>query len=317
MNSLWKIVRGASAPTHEVAQLVGPYLVRARTIGKEIFVPPVILALLGDPVSHSASPAMQNAALHFHNISGCYTTWKTNRDALSARIQEVLQQRLLGVNLTRPLKDLALLYADHCEESALQAKAANTLYRRGDRLYAANTDGEGFVRSLPSEFRSLHGARIAFLGTGGVWRTVGSALTQRGAEIILFGRDHQRLAEAAEAVVPQETALLSRENVRQHIKTIDILIQGTPATQVGEAAESLVDLLPIENLPKHALVCDLVYRPRETLLLQRAKQRGLATLDGSEMLLHQGAIAFEKFTERDAPLDIMRQALQQELAKPT
>lgn len=271
------------------------------------------LALLGYPVSHSASPAMMEAALLARGLSGSYELWPTPPGQLASSVARLRQEGFLGANVTLPHKEEALSLAEEAEESALRAGAANVLYRRGERLIAANTDGEGLLRALLEVLPSVKGLRVVWIGAGGATLTAGSALLAEGAQLTIVSRDRAKGQKVA-ARLGAEWALLGA-GLSSALSRCDVLIQATPAMMYEEEAKVLLSLLPLSSLSVGALVCDLVYRPKRTLLLLEAARYGLATLDGSRMLLYQGALAFTRFTQKEAPLDAMSEALSRVLAR--
>jgi shikimate dehydrogenase len=270
------------------------------------------LGLLGYPVSHSASPAMHNAALLALGIAGRYELCPTPPGMLSQTLQRLTAEGFTGLNVTLPHKVEALSLADEAEESALAAGAANVLYQRQGRWIAANTDGEGLYRSLLVAFSSLRGVKVMWLGAGGATLTAASFLVKAGARLVITARKQEQGQRVA-AILGARFVLWERGEVERELLDCRLLIQATPATMSPEAARELLAWLPLSRLPKEAGVCDLVYRPKETLLLQEAKRLGHVTIDGSRMLLYQGGLAFSRFTQREAPLDVMAHALAVEL----
>jgi shikimate dehydrogenase len=303
----------------------------------------ISLGLIGWPVAHSASPAMFRAGLRAAGLEGEYLLWPTPPGALSARVEE-LRAAGAGANVTAPHKVEALSLADAAEAEAKEAGAANVLYHQGGRLIAANTDGVGLARSLTEAGCEVSGRRVVFIGAGGAARTAGRALVKLGAELTLVGRELARVSAVA-LDIGARAAPLTREAMEPLLASCDLLIQATPATlgagdrergmgngareeqgsPGGQGAGSpghspfpaphslLLELLPLERLPSGSFVCDLVYRPLETVLLAAARGLGFRVVDGAGMLLYQGAEAFQRFTGRPAPLPEMREALRREL----
>jgi shikimate dehydrogenase len=271
------------------------------------------LALLGYPVSHSASPAMHNAALSALGIPGKYELCPTPRGELAQTLKRLTQEGFTGLNITLPHKQEALQLADEAEESAKLAGAANVLYRLADKWVAANTDGEGLYRSLLPAFPSLRGVKIVWLGAGGATLTAASFLLKSGAKLIISARNQEKGEHIAKKInVP--FVFLERESLRKEFADCQLLIQATSASLFLEESKELLEKLPLSYLAKGAVICDLVYRPKETRLLQNAKALGFSTIDGSRMLLYQGALAFARFTGREAPITAMERALEAELA---
>jgi shikimate dehydrogenase len=273
---------------------------------------PLMLGLIGYPVSRSASPAMHNAALAALGISGRYELIETPPGTFSQTLERVTREGFTGLNVTLPHKEEALSLADDAEASAQDAGAANVLYRRDGRWIAANTDGEGLYRSLSATIKNISGRRVIWLGAGGATRTAASALLIRGGQLVIAARDLEKASRVARSLGVRAIEL-SRAALVAEFARSELLIQATSATMSEEAGAELVARLPLEALPPGCVVCDLVYRPRETALLREAKRLGFAVVDGSGMLLHQGALAFYKFTGRSAPIREMERALLREL----
>jgi shikimate dehydrogenase len=271
------------------------------------------LALLGYPVAHSASPAMHNAALSALGLAGRYELCLTPPGALSQTLQRLTTEGFTGLNVTLPHKIEALSLAEEAEESALAVGAANVLYRQQGKWVAANTDGEGLYRSLLATFSSISGVKIVWLGAGGATLTAASFLIKAGATLVITARRQEQGQRAAERLGARFVPWVRGELEREFLDC-QLLIQATPAMMSLGAARELLRWLPLSWLPKGAVVCDLVYRPRETLLLQEARRLGFFTIDGSRMLLYQGGLAFTRFTQREAPFEVMERALALELA---
>jgi shikimate dehydrogenase len=222
-----------------------------------------------------------------------------------------------GANVTLPHKEQAASLVDEVSPEAALAGAVNTIVSRDGGLLGANTDGQGFLRSLLDEGGFVpRGRRAAVLGAGGAARAVIWSLAEAGiAELLILNRTSER-AELLAGVVARRTGVcalgLGLEDPRtpEQLATCALLVNATP---VGLRAS---DPPPIDPglLRPQVLVHDLIYRPRETALLREAKKRGCRVLDGLGMLLYQGSLAFELWTGRKPPEEAMRTALLQALA---
>ena len=308
-----------------------------------------VYAVLGWPVAHSRSPAMHNAAFEALGLDAVYVPLAIAPERLPQAIAALRTLAIAGANVTLPHKSAMLALGgtapalrggafrgtapalrggallDDVEPAARAIGAVNTIVRDGARLLGANTDAEGLARSLQHARVTLTGARAIVLGTGGAARAALVGLAGAGVEqICVAGR---RLAQA-EALVAELRAhcapsVLAAADLAAlpgaALADCDLLVQATSATLGdGAGAHAFAASVPLEDLPAHAVVCDLVYKPLHTALMQRASERGLRTVDGLGMLLHQGALAFERWTGRQAPLEIMRAALHAGLhASPT
>ncbi|MCB9635863.1 MAG: shikimate dehydrogenase [Sandaracinus sp.] len=268
-----------------------------------------VFGIVGYPVSHSRSPAMQEAAFRACGIDARYVPFPVAPERLGDAIRGLRALGVVGANVTVPHKEAVLAELDEVEPAARAMGAVNTLVRDGDRWIGTNTDAEGLARSL-DEVGAVVGDRLIVLGAGGAARAAVVGLGARAREVVVAAR---RVSQA-EALV----ASLSLEGVKLSVCGLDALdapfegastvVQATSAT-LGEGAEAFVDALPLNALPKDATLVDLVYVPRRTALLRAAEARGLRTVEGVGMLVHQGALAFERWTGVEAPVDVMREAL--------
>jgi shikimate dehydrogenase len=272
---------------------------------------PTLFGVLGDPVDHSLSPAMQNAAFAAAGLPHVYLRYRVAPQALAAALHEARALGMGGLNLTIPLKEVALGLVDRLTDEAQRIGAVNTIIfeRRGDRLVGDNTDGRGFLASLRGRAR-LRGQTAVIIGAGGSARAVGTALAGAGCRRIVVAnrtpargeRLASRLADLGGA--PIASVPLSSRGLREMLADAALIVNTTPAGLAGAA-------LPIDPriTPRHCLFVDLVYGVRPSRFLARAANARRRTLDGSLMLLHQGALAFEAWTGRSAPRPAMARAL--------
>jgi shikimate dehydrogenase len=264
-----------------------------------------VFAVLGDPVDHSASPAMQNAAFAAAGLPHLYLRARVGPDGLSAALDEARGLGMGGLNLTVPLKETALALVDRLTSRARRTGAVNTILARGGRLVGDNTDGAGFLRSLRGRLR-VERARVVVLGAGGSARAIGAALAGLGsAPLVLANRTPARARDLAAhlrgmATRPVEVAALDDPCL---LDGAGLVVNTTSAGLAGAA-------LPLRpaRAPEGCWFIDLVYG-RATRFLSAAARAGRPTLDGRDMLLHQGALSFEAWTGRRAPLAAMRRAL--------
>ena len=263
------------------------------------------VGVIGDPVAHSISPAMQQPALDALGINATYERWHTPLAELEARIESLRAPGILGANVTVPHKRAVMPFLDEVSRLALQAGAVNTIVNRSGRLSGENTDVHGFVTSL-TEARPDAGDRIALiLGAGGAARAVAIALNQIGVErIVIHNRNPARANQLAVDLSPILLDLIGDEDLGRVISEAGIVVN---ATSLGwRPGEMPLDERLLTECPPNALIVDLTYR--DTDLLVAARSRGLATLDGLPMLVHQGARALELWTGLIAPVEIMMHA---------
>ncbi|HET7590394.1 MAG TPA: shikimate dehydrogenase [Solirubrobacterales bacterium] len=256
------------------------------------------LAVLGHPVSHSRSPAMQNAAL------GALELWDWDYGAIdvapedfAVRVEEMKRGDFAGANVTVPHKRAALALADTASEASQQIGAANTLVFAAGRIEAHNTDADGLLASLPVTPR---GRRALVLGAGGAARAVVWALLWEGAEVEVWNRTAGKAA-----AICAELGGSAVTDPRQD--SYEILVNTSAAGLTGED--------PFEHLPlepnlfaQSQTVVDMVYGKRRSPLLEAAERAGAEVVDGLEILVQQGARSLEIWTGREPDLAVMRRA---------
>lgn len=262
------------------------------------------LLVIGQPIAHSLSPVMHGAALAAQASPVRYGREEVAPRDLSAFVARARADRdLLGFNVTLPHKVAIMPLLDRLEPSAIEAAAVNTVARDGEALVGLNTDALGLARSLEEAHVAWRGAKAVVIGSGGAARAALVAL--RGAELTVAARD----VDGARALV---AALGVQAQVRS-LEAIDpgaaLWIQATSAPLDPAQGAALAAALPLDRAPRDATVVDLVYRPRTTAVLARAAALGLRTVDGTGMLVHQGALALERWLGRPAPVEVMRAAL--------
>lgn len=264
-----------------------------------------VVGVFGDPIKHSASPAMHNAAFEKLRLNWRYLPFHVLPDKLEAALHGVRDMGLVGVNLTVPHKIFALALVDEVDPVARQLGAVNTVHVVDGRLVGHNTDGYGLVKALREAFGlRLKGKRVTIIGAGGAGRAVTVQCAMEGvAELCLFNRTTSKAEELARELHNDFGSV--QVTVGLPASRCDLLIN---ATSVGLRAG---DPSPIARtvLAKHTFVLDMIYRPVDTKLLRDAKRAGCRVTDGLGMLLHQGARAFEIWTGRKAPVEVMRSAL--------
>ena len=279
-----------------------------------------VYALLGDPVAHSLSPAMQQAALDALGLAGVYVACRVVAADL-ARVFEDLralaaQDRLGGVNVTVPHKTAVVRWLDACDAGAGAAGAVNTICVQRDgvtpRFRGFNTDLEGLVRVLVDAGVALRGARVVIVGAGGMGRAAATAAFRAGAaEVFVAARHELRAQDMLDAISRAWRGALpalgcgSFAAAEARLASADVLVHATP---LGLHPDDGV-AVALDRASTRLFVCDTVYGPGPTPLVRAAQARGLRSIDGRALLLHQGAAAFTLWTGLEAPLAVMRAAL--------
>ena len=249
--------------------------------------------IVGWPVEHSRSPMIHNFWLKKHGIDGSYTRRAVPPGEEAAFFARLGEEGLAGCNVTLPHKQAALAAAAVATDDARAVGVANTLWLEDGRLHADNTDGAGFVQHLRASVPvyAPAGAAVAILGAGGGARGVIHALLRAGApEVRLFNRTRDRADAVAEHFGSRVRAHDWRERLDRS-RDAGLLIN---ATSLGMRGSGDLDM-PLAQLADGCVVADLVYVPLETPLLAAARARGLATVDGLGMLLHQAVPGFQRW----------------------
>jgi len=271
------------------------------------------VGLVGYPLGHSVSPPMQQAAFDHYRLDVRYEVWETEPSQFDTLAGRLRHPSTVGANVTVPYKETVLPLVDDLDELALQIGAVNTIVHREGKLSGHNTDADGFLKAL----RELGGfgpagKRAVLLGAGGVAKAAGFALAGAGVKSLaitdVIGERAQALASNL-GILGIEASVLDgeSESLEAALWKCDLVVNCTPMGMKHGATEGQSPL-EARLIPKEALVYDVVYNPIETPLLLAAKRAGARSLGGLAMLVYQGAAAFELWTEKEAPVDIMFEA---------
>jgi shikimate dehydrogenase len=283
--------------------------------------PPIRLGVFGDPVAHSLSPQMQNAALKECKIDMQYARFHIRANELRSALRFLRELDFTGINLTVPHKIAAFAQIDEADESASRAGAVNTIRPRDKRLIASNTDGEGFLRAIRTGFSvDVRDLRVMILGAGG---GTGHAIAWQCAlenceRLALVNRTLEKANALVERLRPffagprvlgpvarLEAVPWDEAALRAQLADIDLIVNATP---LGMNPSDLSPV-PARLLAPHHMVFDAVCGSSKTSLLRAADEAGARGANGLLMLLHQGALAFSIWFDREAPIEAMRAAL--------
>lgn len=282
---------------------------------------PVRLAIFGHPVAHSLSPRMQNAALEHAGLGMRYAAYDIAPEELREALRLLVARRFVGANLTLPHKISAAGMVDELDDFARAVGAINAVRVADGRLVGFNTDGPGFSHAIRSEFAvDLRDLRVLVFGAGGgAGRSIAmQCAAERCERLVLVNRTLEKAAQLAaelrgafadtrvagpvarlQAVPWEEHAL------RAQIAHVDLVVNATPLGM----KHSDPPVIPAAWIEPHLMIYDTVYSSRRTALLAAATEAGARGANGLSMLLSQGALAFERWFDRDAPIDVMRAAL--------
>ena len=283
--------------------------------------PPIRLGVFGDPIAHTLSPQMQNAALCACDINMQYARFHIRPNELRSALHFLRERDFVGINLTVPHKIAGLSQIDQADQSAACCGAVNTIRIRDKKLIGSNTDAEGFSRAIRSEFSiDLRDLRVMIIGAGG---GTGHAIAWQCAldnceRLVLVNRtptktnaivDRLRPFFAAPRVLGPvarlEAVPWDETEVRAQLADIDLIVNATP---LGMNASDPAPI-PSRLLAPHHIVFDCVYGPSKTRLLRAADEAGARGANGLSMLRHQGALSFSIWFNREAPIDAMRAAV--------
>ncbi|MFN2621769.1 MAG: shikimate dehydrogenase [Chthoniobacterales bacterium] len=282
--------------------------------------PPVRLGVIGHPVTHSLSPEMQNAALAESKLKMRYARFEIAPDELQAALESLPQLDFVGANLTVPHKIAALGIVNEMDEMAREIGAINTIKFEDGKLHGFNTDGKGFSRAIREEFAvDLRDLRILVLGAGGGARAIVRQCAKENCErLVIANRDAEKAAALVDQLRPffagprvlgpvprLQSIPLDDGALRFQIANTDLVVN---ATSLGLNRNDPAPV-PARLLAPHLMIYDTVYSRGLTNLVAAAREAGARGTNGLSMLLHQGALAFEIWFGRPAPLDQMRSAL--------
>jgi shikimate dehydrogenase len=276
-----------------------------------------LIAIIGDPIEHSLSPAMHNAAFEALDLDYAYMALKVPPRALDGAIATARVLKMAGMNVTHPHKIKILSLLDKLDKSAKLVGAVNTVKNDRGKLIGYNTDGAGAVRALEIEAGELACRRVLLLGAGGAARAIAFSLVNKGAELNIANRTTSRAKELTADIrksLGTNVGLINfnRKELAETIKNTDIIIN---ATTIGMHPNVNRTLLTADLIHKGLIVNDIVYEPLQTRLLTEAKKAGARTVTGLGMLIQQAALSFEIWMGRRAPIKVMTAAAKRELRR--
>jgi len=283
--------------------------------------PPIRLGIFGDPVAHSLSPEMQNAALRACEINAQYARFHIRPNELRSALRFLRNLDFEGVNLTVPHKIAGFAQIDEADEFASRVGSVNTIRLRDKKLVGSNTDGEGFLRAIRAEFSvDVRDLRVMIIGAGGgTGRAIAWQCALENCErLVLVNRTLEKADAIREGLRPffmeprvlgpaarLEAIAWGESAIRMQLADTDLIVNATP---LGMNSSDPTPI-PARLLAPHHMVFDCVYGPSKTALLHAAEQAGARSANGISMLLHQGALSFSFWFDREPPIDAMKAAL--------
>ncbi len=274
-----------------------------------------VYGVIGDPIAHSLSPTMQNAAFHELKLDNVFLAFKVPTTGVENALRGMRGLSIQGLNVTMPNKAAVIPFLDEVDETAKFLGSVNTILNENGNLRGFSTDGAGAHHALEENDVDLKGKKLVLLGAGGAAKAIVFILAKEVNELVLLNRTAGKTDALAESInlkfhkkVTVKT--LSSSTVQESLQDADILIN---ATNVGMNPHSNESLVKPASIKPSLVVMDIVYNPRETKLAKDAKDAGAKVVDGLEMLIYQGAASFEIWTGKAAPVEVMRQAVLKQL----
>jgi shikimate dehydrogenase len=274
----------------------------------------LVYGLIGDPVDHSMSPVIQNAAFRSAGIGAVYVPFRVKQSALRSAIQGLRALGVKGFNVTAPHKVDVIQYLDKVDRTATEISSVNTVLNESGTLLGYNTDGLGALKALEEAGAQLERKSILLFGAGGASRAIAYTFAPRVRAIRLVNRTLSKAKQLERRLrkkfnIDIESVAPSSKLLRDFYENADIIVNASSMGMDGKADP------PIEGqwLHQSQWVFDIVYRPLETKLLKLGGLAGAKTISGLDMLVNQGACSFELWTGREAPILEMRDAIAQKL----
>jgi shikimate dehydrogenase len=262
-----------------------------------------LFGVIGDPVGHSLSPVMHNAALAAMGYPGIYLAFQVSDPA--GALSGMRAFRIRGLSVTIPHKIAVMEHLDEIDPLARRIGAVNTIVNRNGHLIGFNTDCYGAVAGLKAH-TGLKDKQVAVLGAGGAARAVAFGLAAEGARVTIFNRSIQRAEALAQALHVPYCGMDCFDG-----RHMDIVVN---TTSVGMTPRTEDTPIAVESLKAGMVVMDIVYNPLQTALLRAAAKKNCITIDGVAMFVHQGARQLELWTGRRAPVTVMRETVLKNLS---
>ena len=268
-------------------------------------------AVIGDPVLHSLSPTIYNAAFEHDQINWSYSAVNITSEQVSDALEEMRQSEVGGLSVTMPHKEIVANLVDETTRHAERLGAVNCVSKNGSTLVGHNTDGEGFIKAIEAETKErAEGKSYLVIGAGGAAKAVTLALGEAGASEVIVSSRNASKSRKASSLAGQ----VGRSGSLSEAEGVDVIINATPIGMRGAGNEDQLPL-PVEAMHKGQIIVDLIYHPLQTEFLKNASRIGARTMNGIGMLIHQAALQYTLWTNKEAPLDVMQDAVIQQISK--
>jgi len=270
-----------------------------------------IFCVIGHPIEHSMSPIMWNPALQELGIDYVYLAFDVHPKNLEKAISGIRSLDIRGINVTLPHKETVIKYLDEIDSIASKIGAINTIKNDEGTLKARNTDADGAKKSLIDAGCNISGKNIVFLGAGGVARSLAYIMAEESNSIILTDLIEERAIAVANEIkekmkVNIEGKISNKDTINESLKKADILINATPIGMYPRVEDTPITK---DMLNADLFVFDVVYNPLETRLIREAAEIGCQTLGGLDMLVNQGILAFEWWTNQKPKKSLMKKKI--------
>jgi shikimate dehydrogenase len=254
-----------------------------------------LFAVLGDPIDHTMSPMMHNDLFSFYEIDAYYLPFQVKSENLEDAVKGLKAMGAAGFNVTVPHKSTIIPFLDEVDILAMNIGAVNTVVNEDGRLKGYNTDGLGFLTGLQTYIPSISGQKVLIIGAGGAARAIYFTIVREHPKKVDIAN---RTAATALKLVedcpfPTTSKVISLEDASRNIGDYDVIIQ---TTVIGMSPKISEQPIPLTNLNRQTIVCDIIYNPLETQFLQEAKRKDANVQNGLDMFVYQGALAFERWT---------------------
>ncbi len=269
-----------------------------------------VCGIIGDPIEHTLSPIMQNAAFRELGLDYVYVPLNVTKANLAGAIEGIRSLDFAGINVTIPHKVAVIPYLDEVDGLAEHIGAVNTVVNQGGVLKGYNTDASGFYHALTANDIKVSKKKIVILGAGGAASAIAFILADKGAELTILNRSLASAEEIARRVfqtfrVQIKVGELVTEESKLALDAAELLVN---TTSLGMAPHLTETPVAASLLKKELVIFDIIYNPLRTRFLIEAGEKGIRVINGLEMLVRQGADSFELWTGRKAPVEIMRKA---------
>ena len=276
-----------------------------------------VCGVIGDPIEHTLSPIMHNAAFKALKLDFAFLAFKVKAADVEKAVSGMRALGIHGLNVTMPHKSAVINYLDEVDQAAKAIGSVNTILNKDGRLFGFNTDGVGALQALRENGVEPRGKKVLLLGAGGAARAIAYTLAREADELVILNRTAKQAAELANLLKQTfdrkvVADALSPNAIKDTLQDSDVLIN---ATSVGMKPNANQTPVAFEWLRPDLAVMDIVYNPVETKLAKDAKAAGAKVVSGFEMLIYQGAASFEIWTGHSAPVEVMRHAAFNHLLK--